>query len=141
MSSKALYTTIALVIIAGIGIFLFASSQKVDAPVEVSNTEQTQGTQATTTNSTEATSTAAKSFTLAEVSAHNTKADCWLVINAKVYDVTKMIANHGGGDAILEGCGKDATTLFMTRPMGSGTPHSAKAQSFLPNFLIGDLKI
>lgn len=84
---------------------------------------------------------AESSFTLTEVAAHNRATDCWLAIDGKVYDVTAFIAsgNHGGKDAILEGCGKDATTLFNTRPMGSKTPHSDKARSFLPGFEIGTL--
>ena len=46
---------------------------------------------------------------------------------------------HPGKEAILEGCGKDATILFNTRPMGSGTPHSNTARSYLNDFQIGDL--
>lgn len=82
-----------------------------------------------------------KSFTMNEVAVHNTAGDCWLAISGSVYDVTQFIADgkHGGGDAIIEGCGNDATELFNTRPMGSGTPHSDKARGFLPNFQIGVL--
>ena len=80
-------------------------------------------------------------YSLADVEKHNTKEDCWLAIEGKVYDVTSFVSSgkHPGGEAILEGCGKDATTLFNTRPMGSGTPHSDKARSGLVNFIIGDL--
>lgn len=81
-------------------------------------------------------------FTMDEISKHNSAEDCWLLIDGKVYDVTSFIAsgNHGGGDAILAGCGIDSTELYNTRPMGSGTPHSEKARSFLPNFYIGDFQ-
>lgn len=80
------------------------------------------------------------SYSLAEVAAHVTAGDCWLVINEKVYDVSPMIAGqkHPGGAAILEGCGKDATELFLDRPNGSGS-HSAKAQALLPQYYLGDL--
>lgn len=83
-----------------------------------------------------------KEYTLQEVSLHAQKTDCWFVIEGKVYDVTGYIATgkHPGKDAIIQGCGKDATDLFNTRPMGSGTPHSDKAREFLNNFLIGVLK-
>jgi len=82
-----------------------------------------------------------KIYTLKQVAKHRTAKNCWLVIDKKVYDVSKFIASqkHPGGAAILKGCGKDATKLFNTRPMGSKTPHSDKARSFLPNFLIGQL--
>ncbi|MBU1197227.1 hypothetical protein KJ765_01810 [Candidatus Micrarchaeota archaeon] len=79
-------------------------------------------------------------FTMGEIAQHGSAEDCWLLIDGKVYDVNPFIAggNHGGGDAILQGCGIDSTELFNTRPMGSGTSHSEKARSFLPNFYIGE---
>jgi cytochrome b involved in lipid metabolism len=79
-------------------------------------------------------------FTMDEIAKHNSKEDCWLLISGKVYDVTKNVPVHPGGESILEGCGKDATTLFETRPMGSGTPHSEKARGYLAKAYIGDLK-
>lgn len=81
-----------------------------------------------------------KAYTLAEIKKHNTAKDCWFAIEDKVYDVTEFIASvkHPGGEAIIQGCGTDATVLFNTRPMGSNTPHSEKARSFLPNFYIGE---
>lgn len=81
-------------------------------------------------------------YTLAQVAEHANRESCWLAIEGKVYDVTPFVASgfHPGKDAILEGCGKDATTLFNTRPMGSGTAHSDKARGSLPKFVIGDLE-
>jgi len=83
-----------------------------------------------------------KTYAMEEIAKHKSAEDCWLLISGKVYDVTSFIAGgkHGGGDAILVGCGIDATTLYETRPMGSGTPHSDKARGFLVNFYIGELK-
>ena len=77
-------------------------------------------------------------FTIEDISSHNSKEDCWLIIHGEVYDVSNY-DTHPGGDAIYEGCGIDSTQLFETRPMGSGTPHSQKARRFLENFYIGDL--
>ncbi|RME53069.1 hypothetical protein D6783_02995 [Candidatus Woesearchaeota archaeon] len=79
-------------------------------------------------------------FSLADVASHATKEDCWMVIHGNVYDVTAYVSSHPGGPAILQGCGKDATDLFETRPMGSGTPHSQGARNTLQSFLIGKLK-
>ncbi len=79
----------------------------------------------------------ADSYTLDEVATHDNPDDCWLAIDDKVYDVTGYDAQHPGGNAVYEGYGTDATELFETRPMGSGTPHSERARSFLPNFEIG----
>lgn len=87
----------------------------------------------------EATETVSQ-FTLSEVSMHAVESDCWIVFDEKVYDVTEFIKRHPGGRTILEGCGKDGTNLFETRPMGSGTPHSDRARSFRENYYIGDIK-
>jgi cytochrome b involved in lipid metabolism len=80
-----------------------------------------------------------KSYTLDEVALHNTKEDCWMVLSGKVYDVTAMVDRHPGGDTLVEGCGKDATEMFETRPMGSQTPHSQKARDMAKNIEIGVL--
>ncbi len=78
-------------------------------------------------------------FNIKEIAKHNSEKDCWLLINGKVYDVTGFEETHSGGKAILEGCGKDATALFESRPMGSGTPHSDNARELLSEFYIGNL--
>lgn len=79
-------------------------------------------------------------ISMEEVATHTTPDDCWLVLNGKVYDVSGFGGGtHPGGEAVYEGCGIDATLLFETRPMGSGTPHSEKARGFTDNFLIGEL--
>lgn len=82
------------------------------------------------------------SYTLSQVSEHASKDNCWLAIEGNVYDVTPFVKSgfHPGKDAILQGCGKDATTLFNTRPMGSGTSHSERAKKMLPKYLIGKLE-
>merc|ERR1712127_532020 len=52
-------------------------------------------------------------ITLAEVAKHNTKADCWVVVNGEVLNVTKFLSDHPGGElAILTFAGKDATEEF-----------------------------
>ncbi len=81
-----------------------------------------------------------KGIPMETVAAHASADDCWMVINNNVYSVADYIASHPGGKAILEGCGKDATELFETRPMGSKTPHSDKAREIMAKYYIGDLK-
>lgn len=51
-------------------------------------------------------------YTLADISAHNSKSDCWMVIDNDVLNVTSFIDKHPGGSVILDGCGKDATSYF-----------------------------
>lgn len=79
-----------------------------------------------------------KQYTLAEVESHSTRDNCWLIINNKVYDVTKYINMHPGGAEILKGCGKDATELFATQ--GGKGAHSNSATRLIENYYIGDLK-
>jgi cytochrome b involved in lipid metabolism len=79
-----------------------------------------------------------KPYTLTEVSQHSTKEDCWMVIEGVVYDVTKFIPDHKGGDQILMGCGKDATDIFNLSPDGSG-PHPQRASAVLPRYQVGVL--
>lgn len=83
-----------------------------------------------------------KTYTLEEVAQHASRESCWLALDGKVYDVTPFIASgfHPGKEAILQGCGKDATELFNTRPMAqSPSPHSERARSMLPKYYIGEL--
>ncbi len=79
-------------------------------------------------------------FSLIEVAGHSEVGDCWMVIAGKVYDVTEFTAAHPPGSVILEGCGKNATSLFDHRPMGSTTPHSGYARKLLEEYYIGELR-
>nr|prf cytochrome b2 1-103 [Saccharomycetales] len=49
----------------------------------------------------------------AEVAKHNKPDDCWVVINGYVYDLTRFLPNHPGGqDVIKFNAGKDVTAIF-----------------------------
>ncbi|KAK7255951.1 hypothetical protein RIF29_29380 [Crotalaria pallida] len=73
-------------------------------------------------------------YTLAEVSEHNTSKDCWLVIHGKVYDVTRFLDDHpGGDDVLLTSTGKDATDDF------EDVGHSKGARKMLDEFYVGDI--
>jgi len=48
-----------------------------------------------------------------ELRKHNKKNDCWVVINDTVYDISKLISTHSGGqDVLLKLCGTNATKQF-----------------------------
>uniref|UniRef100_A0A8D8AWA5 Cytochrome b5 n=1 Tax=Culex pipiens TaxID=7175 RepID=A0A8D8AWA5_CULPI len=75
-----------------------------------------------------------KQFTLAEVAKHNTAADLWMIIDDKVYDVTKFQAEHPGGEEVLvEAAGKDATTEFVD------VGHSSDAKEQMKQFVVGEI--
>ncbi len=49
-----------------------------------------------------------KMITLEEFAKHNSKEDCWVHFQGKVYDVTAWLDKHpGGADKIAQFCGKD----------------------------------
>jgi len=74
-------------------------------------------------------------FTPAEVSTHNTSADCWLFIDSNVFNVTGLIASHSGGSSVISTqCGKNATAVF------NSFPHSQSIMDLLLSlYYVGDL--
>ncbi|XP_073130989.1 cytochrome b5 [Henckelia pumila] len=78
--------------------------------------------------------TITKLYTMEEASEHDTREDCWVVIDGKVYDVTTYLEEHPGGDDILlEVTGKDATDEF------EDAGHSKTARELMGQFFIGEL--
>lgn len=122
--------------------FILAACSPAAAPAPTSSPlmESTSPTPVTQTESSSP-SAKMKGYTLADISTHKTKEDCWMAIEGKVYDVTPVTSSgkHPGGEVIMTGCGTDASKLFNSRP-GKGTPHSAMARTNLENFEIGVLQ-
>lgn len=108
----------------------------------VKNKTETTNLASNTINSTQTTTPEIEDkkdgYTLDEIAPHSTKDDCWIAIEGKVYDVTEFIEKHPGGEAILFGCGKDASEIFNKRP-SDGEPHSENARLQLPGYFRGDL--
>lgn len=74
-----------------------------------------------------------------ELASHNSQDNCWLTINAKIYDVTKYISSHpGGADEIIRYCGQDATQAFATMDKANSSGHSQTARDLLANYYIGE---
>ncbi|PWA77854.1 cytochrome b5 type 06 [Artemisia annua] len=73
-------------------------------------------------------------YTLQQVAEHNDPKDCWLIIDGKVYDVTKFLEDHpGGDDVLLSATGKDATDDF------EDVGHSSTAKAMMDEFYVGDI--
>ncbi|KAF4739431.1 hypothetical protein FOZ63_000570, partial [Perkinsus olseni] len=60
-------------------------------------------------------------YTEEEVAKHNTKDDCWIIVNGMVYNVTDWLPHHPGGEAvIMQYAGKDASDEWnMIHPAGT----------------------
>ena len=81
------------------------------------------------------------SYAMSEVAQHSTSKDCWLVINAKVYNVSSFMREHpGGASTIIPYCGKEATKAFDTQDRGPRAGHSPQASQMLGDYLIGRVK-
>jgi len=78
--------------------------------------------------------TAVKKFSLKEVEGHKDKKSCWVVIADNVYDVTKFLEEHPGGEEVLlEQAGKDATENF------EDVGHSTDARTMMKDYLVGEI--
>ncbi|XP_062501174.1 cytochrome b5-like [Corticium candelabrum] len=75
-----------------------------------------------------------KTYTLAEVAEQNSSESLWLVMDKKVYDVTKFLEEHPGGEEVLlEQAGKEATDAF------EDVGHSTDARDMRDSYYIGDI--
>lgn len=79
---------------------------------------------------------APKSYTAAQVAKHSTASSCWTIVGKSVYDLTKFIPLHPGGQAMIKSlCGKNGTAAFTGQHGGQPTPATT-----LVKYRIGKLK-
>lgn len=75
-------------------------------------------------------------YSLEDIAAHNSQADCWVAIEGKVYDISAYIPNHPAPPTVLvPWCGKVATEGMRTK--GYGRDHSPAAWGMLDSYQIG----
>lgn len=73
-------------------------------------------------------------ITLEELKKNNNGKSCWLAIHDKVYDVTKFLEEHPGGEEVLlEQAGAYATESF------EDVGHSQDARELMEQYEVGDL--
>lgn len=76
-----------------------------------------------------------KTFTLAQVAQHADSTSCYSAVNGMVYDLTKWITRHPGGQReILAICGRDGSSAFNGQHGGDARP-----EQLLAGFEIGTL--
>ncbi|KIY69080.1 cytochrome b5 [Cylindrobasidium torrendii FP15055 ss-10] len=74
-----------------------------------------------------------KLITYEELKAHSNKDDLYMLFDGKVYDCTKFLDEHPGGDeVIIAEAGRDATEAF------EDVGHSDEARAMLVDLLVGD---
>jgi cytochrome b involved in lipid metabolism len=76
-----------------------------------------------------------KIITLDELRTNKTREKFYILVHGKVYNVTKFMDEHPGGDEVLlaEG-GQDATEAF------EDVGHSDEARALLPGMFVGDFE-
>ncbi|MEM3374240.1 MAG: cytochrome b5-like heme/steroid binding domain-containing protein [Candidatus Woesearchaeota archaeon] len=72
-------------------------------------------------------------ISLSELSKHNSRNDCWVAYDKKVYDVTQYLGKHPGGvDAILKYCGTaDQFQEGFTKKHGTSKNEILFEQTFI----------
>ena len=81
----------------------------------------------------------AAGYAAAEVAKHSTSTDCWIIVDGRVYDVTRYLSQHpAGARTITPWCGKESTVAYETED-GAGT-HSSRADRLLESYAIGALR-
>ncbi|KAI4307322.1 hypothetical protein L6164_030524 [Bauhinia variegata] len=77
--------------------------------------------------------TTTKMFSMSEVQKHSTADSAWIIVHGHVYDCTRFLKDHpGGNDSILINAGTDCTEEFEAI-------HSDKAKKMLEDYRIGEL--
>jgi cytochrome b involved in lipid metabolism len=72
-------------------------------------------------------------LTNSEIKTHNSKSDCWSIVNANVYNLTTYVQNHPGGASVIANiCGKDGSKAFVNQHNTQGKPNNV-----LSSFLLG----
>ncbi|XP_026185330.1 cytochrome b5 [Mastacembelus armatus] len=73
-------------------------------------------------------------YRLSEIEQQNTFKSTWIIIHNKVYDVTKFLEEHPGGEEVLrEQAGGNATESF------EDVGHSTDARDMASTLVIGEL--
>jgi acyl-lipid Delta6-acetylenase / acyl-lipid (9-3)-desaturase len=75
-----------------------------------------------------------RKLTVSEVAQRSTRDEVWIIVNARVYDVTSFVSKHPGGDLVIMAmAGKDCTDAFENY-------HQARiTKNMLPQYLIGEV--
>ncbi|KAJ9092899.1 hypothetical protein QFC21_006611 [Naganishia friedmannii] len=80
-----------------------------------------------------ASASSTKTFTIEDLKQYGTREKFYMLLHDKVYDVTKFLDDHPGGDEVmLEEVARDATEAF------EDVGHSDEARELLAPMYVGD---
>ncbi|XP_053452012.1 cytochrome b5-like [Nycticebus coucang] len=75
-----------------------------------------------------------KHYTLEEIQKHKHRKSIWLILHYRLYDLTKFLEEHPGGEEVLrEQAGGDATENF------EDVGHSTDARELSKTYIFGEL--
>lgn len=70
-----------------------------------------------------------------EIKTHNSKSDCWSIVNGNVYNLTSYVQKHPGGASVIANiCGKEGSKAFINQHNSQSKPNNV-----LDSFLLGPL--
>ncbi len=96
---------------------------------------QTQGAELVETGPKASAPAGTINLSISEIKTHNSKTDCWSIVNGNVYSLTSYVKNHPGGEAVLANiCGKDGSKAFANQHNSQSKPNNV-----LKSFLLGSL--
>ncbi len=68
-------------------------------------------------------------ISMSDVRQHATAASCWSVVDSNVYDLTRWIPRHPGGEAVITAlCGTDGSAAFHNQHATAKEPNAALAE-------------
>ena len=83
------------------------------AAVPLAAAKTAQGTPASAAAAAAAAAAASRDISRGELALHKSKADCWVALHGRVYDISGFIDDHPGGpESIVHLCGRDGTKEF-----------------------------
>ena len=78
-------------------------------------------------------------FTIEEIGKHNKEDDMWTHYKGNVYDLTKFVKNHPGGNVILRAAGKDLEKVWQEYNVGWHEMNE-NVMKLLESYKIGKVK-
>ena len=105
MNNRVLLAVLIVALVIGISFFIRInqSNFKVDdLPSNTENSAQDNPSNVIDDDGNSTSTPSAKSILLSELSNHDSKSDCWVAYDGKVYDITSFLPKHPGSSARIE---------------------------------------